>query len=218
MQKPGGLLSVEAQVAYLAAKGVGFALMDEAAAMEYLQYHNNYFKLTAYRKNYQKHPGGAKAGQYVRLEFAHLVDLATIDMEWRYQIMQMALDIEHHAKLQILRLLEAEGADAYDIVAAYRAALSENDRRILDDELQRNRGNVYCGEIRAAAAGVGVFGAGVVWQAAVVLSFRGGDVSPAGDEEHVLLPAGLQNPAQCGGAQQLSAERSHGRRCAAGEC
>lgn len=147
MQKPGGLLSVEAQVAYLAAKGVGFAQMNEAAAMEYLQYHNNYFKLTAYRKNYQKHPGGAKAGQYVRLEFAHLVDLATIDMEWRYQIMQMALDIEHHAKLQILRLLEAEDADAYDIVAAYRAALSENDRRILDDELQRNRGNVYCGAL-----------------------------------------------------------------------
>lgn len=36
MQKPGGLLSAEAQVAYLAAKGVGFALMDEAAAMQYL--------------------------------------------------------------------------------------------------------------------------------------------------------------------------------------
>lgn len=145
MQKPTGLLGVDEQVAYLADKGVGFNIVGVDEARRYLQYNNNYFKLTAYRKNYQKHPGGAKAGQYVRLEFAHLVDLAVIDMEWRYQILQMALDIEHHAKLQILRLLVEKQADAYDIVTAYRQSLNAKDRALLDDELRRNRGNVYCG-------------------------------------------------------------------------
>ncbi len=37
-------------------------------------------------------------GQYVRLEFAYLVDLAGIDRVLRDLILGMALDIEHLAK------------------------------------------------------------------------------------------------------------------------
>lgn len=152
MDKPERLLSATEQVAYLKKKGVGFGLMDEAAARAYLTYHNNYFKLTAYRKNYQQHPGGAKAGQYVRLDFAYLVDLAEIDMELRYAIMQLALDVEHHTKLALLRRLEAANENGFAIVAEYRAALNDKDRRILDDELRRSRQNVYCGDMAAKYA------------------------------------------------------------------
>lgn len=35
---------------------------------------NNYFKLRAYRKNFEKYVGGAKNGQYINLDFAMLKD------------------------------------------------------------------------------------------------------------------------------------------------
>ena len=149
MTKPDRLLTVEEQIAYLKAKGLGFSLMGEDAARDYLTYHNNYFKLTAYRKNFQRHPGGSKQGQYVRLEFAYLVDLAEIDMELRYLILQMELDIEHHVKLQILRTLEASGEDGYTVVDEYWQSLSDKDQRILADELRRSQKNVYCGDLAA---------------------------------------------------------------------
>ena len=50
-------LSLEGQIEYLKSKGVLFNIIDETKAKEYLEQHNNYFKLTAYRKNYDKHPG-----------------------------------------------------------------------------------------------------------------------------------------------------------------
>lgn len=51
-------LTINEQIAHLKARGVQFERMDEAAAREQLQQENNFFRLTAYRKNYPKHPGG----------------------------------------------------------------------------------------------------------------------------------------------------------------
>ena len=92
-------LSLEGQIEYLKSKGVLFNIIDETKAKEYLEQHNNYFKLTAYRKNYDKHPGGKSEGKYINLEFAYLVNIAFIDMQLRYRIVHMSLDVEHHAKL-----------------------------------------------------------------------------------------------------------------------
>lgn len=91
-------LSLDEQIAQLKVKGVQFSIMDENAARDYLFRQNNYFRITAYRRNFQRHPGGPKMGQYVRLEFAYLVDLAGIDRVLRDLILGMALDIEHLAK------------------------------------------------------------------------------------------------------------------------
>lgn len=140
-------LTVEEQVAHLKSKGVQFTIMDEAAAMEYLRENSNYFKVTSYRKNYQQHPDGAKQGQYVRLEFAYLADLAAIDMHLRYQIVQMALDIEHHVKLQILRLVDESDEDGYRIILDFTAQLDDHQRSILRGEIERNRNNTYCGDL-----------------------------------------------------------------------
>ena len=49
------ILNIEEQIAYLKSKGVRFEIMKEEEAKEYLAFHNNYFKLTAYRKNYNKY-------------------------------------------------------------------------------------------------------------------------------------------------------------------
>ena len=96
-------LSLDEQIQHLKGKGILFNIMDEGSAKQYLKYNNNYYKLTSFRKNYDKHPGGENKGKYIRLEFTYLVDVLIIDMRIRYRIVEMALDIEHHTKLQLLR-------------------------------------------------------------------------------------------------------------------
>ena len=140
-------LSLDGQVEHLKEKGVLFNIMDEEAAKDYLTQHNNYFKLTAYRKNYDKHPDGENKGKYINLEFAYLVDLAVIDMQLRYRIVHMALDIEHHTKLQLLRKMEDFNEDGYQIVQDYLDSLDEKQKKICDSEISRNKGNIYCGDI-----------------------------------------------------------------------
>lgn len=138
-------LSLEGQIEHLKKKGVLFNIMNEESAKEYLTQHNNYFKLTAYRKNYDKHPDGENKGKYINLEFAYLVDLAVIDMRLRYRIVHMALDIEHHTKLQLLRMMDKFNEDGYQIVQDYMDSLSEVQRKNCDSEINRNKGNIYCG-------------------------------------------------------------------------
>lgn len=142
-------LSLDGQIEYLKEKGVLFNIMDEAEARDYLGQHNNYFKLTAYRKNYDKHPAGENKDKYINLEFAYLVDIAVIDMQLRYRIVHMALDLEHHTKLQLLRKMDEYNEDGYQVVQDYIDSLDEKQRKIFDSEINRNKGNIYCGDIIA---------------------------------------------------------------------
>lgn len=72
-----------------------------------------------FQKNYDKHPGGENKGKYIRLEFAYLVDMSIIDMRLRYRIVEMALDIEHHTKLQLLRKIDEYDEDGYQVAKEY---------------------------------------------------------------------------------------------------
>lgn len=146
-------LSLDGQIEHLKEKGVLFNIMNEAEAKEYLAQHNNYFKLTAYRKNYDKHPDGENKDKYINLEFAYLVDLAVIDMKLRYRTVHMALDLEHHTKLQLLRKMDEYDEDGYQVVRDYIDSLDEKQRKIFDGEINRNKGNIYCGDIIAKYEG-----------------------------------------------------------------
>lgn len=146
-------LSLDGQIEHLKEKGVLFNIMDEAEARDYLGRHNNYFKLTAYRKNYDKHPAGENKDKYINLEFAYLVDIAVIDMQLRYRIVHMALDLEHHTKLQLLRKMDKYNEDGYQVVQDYIDSLDEKQRKIFDSEINRNKGNIYCGDIIAKYEG-----------------------------------------------------------------
>ena len=146
-------LSLDGQIEHLKEKGVLFNIMDEAEARDYLGQHNNYFKLTAYRKNYDKHPAGENKDKYINLEFAYLVDIAVIDMQLRYRIVHMALDLEHHTKLQLLRKMDEYNEDGYQVVQDYIDSLDEKQRKIFDSEINRNKGNIYCGDIIAKYEG-----------------------------------------------------------------
>lgn len=141
------LLSTAEQIEHLKSKGITFSLMNEVDAADYLENNNNYFKLASYRKNFPKHPAGEKAGQYINLDFGQLVDLAIIDMELRYTLLHLALDVEHYAKLDILRNISSYGEDGYQIVEDYRNSLDQKRFDILDTEIKRNSKNAYCGGI-----------------------------------------------------------------------
>ncbi len=147
MDKP--ILTIDEQIEHLKSNGVRFTIMNEEAAKLYLSQHNNYFKLTAYRKNFDKHPDGENKGKYINLEFAYLVDMSIIDMKLRYLIVLAALDIEHHAKLRLLQRIEKYSEDGYQIVQDYISSLPNRQKEILDGEINRNKNNIYCGDIVA---------------------------------------------------------------------
>lgn len=144
------MLSTEDQIKHLKKKGVKFELISEEEATEYLKRNNNYFKLRAYRKNFPKHPDGQKKDQYIDLDFAQLKDLAIIDMRMRYVFLQMALDIEHFAKVRLLRAIEDSDDDGYQIVEDYMAELDQNAHgqyERVKNEIKHKSGSSYCGGI-----------------------------------------------------------------------
>lgn len=148
------MLSNEEQIKHLVSKGVKFELISKEEAAEYLQKNNNYFKLRAYRKNFPKHPDGIQKGKYINLDFAELKDLSIIDMRMRYVFIHMALDIEHFAKVKLLRAIEESDDDGYQIVEDYLLHLKGIDKNdgthlyeSVKNELERNIDNPYCGGI-----------------------------------------------------------------------
>lgn len=75
--------------------------------------------------------------------------MAIIDMELRYSFVQLALDIEHYAKLKILRMTEDHSEDGYQMCTDFMNTLDENQRERLKGEISRNEHSVYCGELFA---------------------------------------------------------------------
>lgn len=140
-------LSTSGQIDHLEFKGVKFNIISKKEAMEYLSLNNNYFKLASYRKSFAKHPDGDSKGQYINLEFAYLKDLAIIDMKLRYSLLHMALDIEHFSKVRLLKYIESSADDGYKIVKDYINSLSGYQNDMLNNELNKVRGNPYSGDI-----------------------------------------------------------------------
>lgn len=125
------------------AKGIKFNIMNEEQAVKYLKNKNNYFRLASYRKNYEKHTTGINAGKYIDLEFAYLVELSTIDMHLRFQILKMCLDIEHQIKISLLFEIENNSQeDGYSIVSHF---LSLNPR--VGKNIYFKHNSVYVGDI-----------------------------------------------------------------------
>lgn len=140
-------LSVEEQIEHLKVKGITFNIVTELEARNYLNENNNFFKLTSYRKNFTKHPDGENAGKYIDLDFAYLKDLSIIDMKLRYILVHLSLDVEHFTKVGLIKRVQESDEDGYSIVSDYISSLGETQRKIFDSEINRNRGNIYCGAI-----------------------------------------------------------------------
>lgn len=140
-------LNIEQQIERLSEKGIKFDLISKEEAIKYLTDNNNYFKLTAYRKTFPKHCSGENWGKYIDLDFAQLKDLAIIDMRLRYALLHLALDVEHYAKVRLIKAIADSPDDGYDIVENFISSLADPQREAFDKEIERNRDNPYCGDI-----------------------------------------------------------------------
>ena len=138
------LIKTEQQVEHLKNKGITFSYCSESDAADYLRDNNNFFKLTSYRKNYEKYENPEKAGKYINLDFAYLKDLAIIDMSLRYTLVQLALDIEHFAKLKLLRKIEEKAEDGYEICNDFFQEIAEDQASRLTKEILINKNSIYC--------------------------------------------------------------------------
>lgn len=154
------MLDVESLIAHAKGKGINFDIMSERDAIEYLSQNNNYFKLSSYRKNYPKITNGPRKGQYNNLDFAHLVELARIDVEIRHLLIKMCLDIEHFLKVSLIKAVEnnmkaGTGEDGYKIVTdflidsytenfAERAANISRRSGTVSKKVRQNQKNPYC--------------------------------------------------------------------------
>lgn len=156
------MLNANGLINHLQNKGVKFSVMSDIDAESYLSQNNNFFKLTSYRKNYSKYTDGPNKGKYEHLDFAYLIELARIDVEVRFILLKMCLDIEHFLKVYLIKFVEdmvaaGTGEDGYKIVNDYIAYdnnqsvdIKDGNRKKqvkLEEKLKQNIGNPYCGNL-----------------------------------------------------------------------
>ncbi len=144
IKKP--LLTAEDQIQHLKDKEITFNYITEDDAKNYLLYNNNLFKLSSYRKNFPKKTENGQ-NKYISLDFAYLKDMAIIDMNLRYVIIQLSLDIEHYVKMELLRSAESNKENGYSICNDYINNLSETQYSILKGELERCKNSIYCSDL-----------------------------------------------------------------------
>ncbi|MGC9600672.1 Abi family protein [Staphylococcus epidermidis] len=103
--------------------GIRFNIDNEKVAKDSLSKYSYFFKLGYFRKNFPK-----VNGRY-NIEFAYLKDLASIDMQLRYLLIHMCLDIEHSLKVYILdKVANDPCEDGYNIMTQFYKNDSEKNR------------------------------------------------------------------------------------------
>ncbi|MEG0873731.1 MAG: Abi family protein [Clostridiales bacterium] len=113
-------LTIPQQVALMKSEGIGFNIIGEKEAQEYITENTIYFNIKTFAKNYFKYTKTEKQGQYINLEFAYLKELAILDGIFRKMILDMCLDIEYSMKVQINRDFTANRAeDGYHVVQEF---------------------------------------------------------------------------------------------------
>lgn len=136
-------LTAKEQVKHSEGKGVQFNDFSKTKAIRYLEENNNYFKLRAFRKNYIK----GEDGKYLHLDFADLVDLAIIDNRLRAILLEMAISIEHFSKVHLLKVLQKSESNGTQVVTDYVNQLTLSTQKTLENELDKNKDSLYCGNL-----------------------------------------------------------------------
>lgn len=132
------LKTIDELIQHMEQKGILFNIVNKADAKQFLISNNYYFKLAAYRENYEK-----KNGKYINLEFAYLKELSIIDMHLRHLILEMCLDLEHFIKLKLLNEIENnQNEDGYDIIRKFTNKYERACKNIAN-----HKASTYCKEL-----------------------------------------------------------------------
>lgn len=150
-------LTASEQIDHLKSKGVHFSLMSEDDARSYLEKNSNYFRLRAYRLGFPKVEEGTRKGEYANLDFKMLVDLSIVDMLLCYEMLPLTLDVEHFAKVKLLKRIETEGEDGYAVVSEFISSYDGTKPdgtpcNSLKDEILRCKNSPYTGGLIARHA------------------------------------------------------------------
>lgn len=140
------ILSYDAQIEHLKSRGITFKYeFNEEKAKEYLQSHNSFFRLRAYRFDFRD----LGTDTYRGLDFSYLVDLARIDDKLRKLILYMSIDIEHFSKMHLLKFITDNyaGSNACDIVGEYVSSLDSFRQKELNKVIIRNLNSVYTDDV-----------------------------------------------------------------------
>ncbi|WP_171845038.1 Abi family protein [Enterococcus mundtii] len=128
------IFSIDEQIDYARHKGISIAESEETIVRDILSNRTYYFKVTAYRKNFEKDANG----KYVNLSFIQLNDLAKIDMYLRMTLSRMIFELEHSLKTLLVNLItNSLDEDGYSIVKEYDSYMQK--KFVL---LQRKKGNI----------------------------------------------------------------------------
>ncbi|KRK88528.1 Abi family protein [Lentilactobacillus sunkii] len=112
------MMSTKQLIVHMKSKGIKFEKANEQQARLVLEQKNYYFKLTSYRKNFLE-----LNDKYHNLDFAYLIDLASIDMHLREYLLDLSLDIEHGIKVKLMELISNDNEeDGYSIVTDFKKA------------------------------------------------------------------------------------------------
>jgi len=133
------LLTNDELIIHMKNKGIKFNITTEEQAKAFLETNNYYMKLASYRTNYLKSNSTQK---YINLEFAYLQELSTIDMQLRYLIIKMCLDIEHSIKVLLVNSITKQtDEDGYELIRLFL-----NDKKGINilHKIKDHKNSQYC--------------------------------------------------------------------------
>lgn len=109
-------LSNRELINHLESIGVTFNQTSKGQAITFLDKHNYYYKLAAFRKNFKK-----KNGKYQNLDFDYLKDLASLDMKIRNILLSISINVEHFIKVELSRQINNNpNEDGYQILIDFK--------------------------------------------------------------------------------------------------
>lgn len=130
------LLRTSEQIDHLAGKGISFNLCSREEAADYLRRANNLFRTSSYRKLFPLQDQGKRAGEYLGLDFGHLRALSSLDRKLRTCLLSITIDVEHFARIKLLKACEEHGEDGYAVVADYLAHTNHKTRNHIMGNMQ----------------------------------------------------------------------------------
>ncbi|UUX35118.1 Abi family protein [Fundicoccus culcitae] len=120
-------------------KGITTYKHTDNQIKEILVTHNYFYRLTSYRKNFDKN----QHNKYINLDFEALVDMASIDVRLREYLLSMTLDVEHYTKTLLMDLITNDPEeDGYTILEDFKNFRLEN-VAYYNNSISRFKRNLY---------------------------------------------------------------------------
>lgn len=123
-------------------KGIKFEICSESDAIKFLTNNSYYKKVSSYQNNFHTIVNKENKKIFTDLDFAYLIELSRLDMEFRFLVMRMCLNFEHTLKIVVLNKCLARGEDGYKVIEEY---ISKFPHEI--ENIKLHKSNAYCHDL-----------------------------------------------------------------------